>query len=104
MNQRQQIEQHLIERAMKDETFRKQLIENPGTAIETETGIKIPETMKIKVLEEDQQTVYLILPQNSARNDEIELSESELEKVAGGFDIWSNDSVCPICDDHCPRR
>ena len=51
MNQRQQLEQQLIEKAMKDESFRKQLIENPGAAIEAETGMKIPETMKIKVLE-----------------------------------------------------
>ncbi len=47
MNQRHQLEQQLIEKAMKDETFRKQLIENPGTAIEAETGINIQETMKI---------------------------------------------------------
>ena len=84
MNQRQQLEQKLIEKAMKDETFRKQLIENPGTAIEAETGIKIPDTMKMKVLEEDPQTVYLILPPNPVLNTEMELSEAELESVAGG--------------------
>ena len=63
MNQRQQLEQKLIEKAMKDDSFRKQLIENPNAAIEDETGIKIPEAMKIIVLEEDPQTVYLVLPQ-----------------------------------------
>ena len=47
MNQRQQLEQLLIEKAMKDESFRNQLIENPGAAIEAETGINIQETMKI---------------------------------------------------------
>ena len=91
MNQRQQLEQQLIEKAMKDESFRKQLIENPGAAIEAETGMKIPETLKIKVLEESPQTVYIVLPYIPGKDTEIELTESELEKVAGGHqDIWTN--------------
>ena len=89
--QRQQLEQHLIEKAMKDESFRKLLIENPGAAIEAETGMKIPETLKIKVLEEGPQTVYLVLPSIPGKDIEIELTESELEEVAGGHqDIWTN--------------
>ena len=94
MNQRQQLEQQLIEKAMKNEAFRKQLIENPVASIEAETGIKIPETMKIKVLEEDPKTVYLILPsvQVQVQEAEMELSEAELEAVAGGgyYDIWGD--------------
>ena len=91
MNQRQQFEQQLIEKAMKDESFRKLLIENPGAAIEAETGMKIPETLKIKVLEEGPQTVYLVLPSIPGKDTEIELTESELEEVAGGHqDIWTN--------------
>ena len=87
--QRQQLEQHLIEKAMKDESFRKLLIENPGAAIEAETGMKIPETVKIKVLEEDPQTVYLVLPSIPVQEGELELSQSELESVAGGTGIWT---------------
>jgi hypothetical protein len=83
MNQRQQLEQKLIEKATKDESFRKQLIENPSAAIENETGMKIPEGMKIIVLEENPQTVYLMLPQVNNQETEMELSESELESVAG---------------------
>jgi hypothetical protein len=84
MNQRQQLEQQLIEKAMKDDAFRQQLIENPIAAIEAETGMKIPEFVKIIVLEEDPKTVYLILPQNPVQNTEMELSVAELESVAGG--------------------
>ena len=91
MNQRQQLEQKLIEKAMKDESFRKQLIENPTSVIESETGIKIPETMKIKVLEEDPSTVYLVLPQMRSRNAEMELTEAELTSVSGGTseEVWT---------------
>ena len=84
MTQRQQLEQKLIEKAMKDGTFRKLLIENPASIIESETGMKISKTIKIKVMEEDQQTVYLVLPATSLQNSDLELSEAELESVAGG--------------------
>jgi hypothetical protein len=93
MTQRQQLEQKLIEKAMKDESFRKQLIENPGTAIEEETGMKIPEAVKFKVLEEDQQTVYLVLPAISLQNSDLELSEAELESVAGGTEGGGGQAV-----------
>jgi hypothetical protein len=85
MNQRNEFEKLLIEKAMKDKSFRKQLIKDPNAAIEAETGIKIPEKMKIEVLEEDPKTVYLILPQVFSQETELELTEYELENVSGGF-------------------
>ena len=91
--QRKQLEQQLIEKAMKDESFRKQLIENPCAAIEAVTGMKIPETIKIKVLEEDPQTVYLVLPFIHSVDNEMELSEADLQAVSGGdyyYDIYTN--------------
>ena len=84
MGQRQQLEKQLIEKAFKDESFRKQLVENPGAAIEAETGRKIPETVKIKVLEEDPQTVYLVLPDTLGMSGQNELTDEELNSVAGG--------------------
>ena len=84
MKQRQLLKDQLLEKAMKDEAFREKLLENPAAAIEAETGIRIPETIKIKVLEEDIRNVYLILPQNYSQNNDMELSEAELESVAGG--------------------
>ena len=94
MNQRQQLEQQLIEKAIKDESFRKQLIENPAAAIEAETGMKIPEAMKIVVLEENPQTVYLVLPQIHAQNFEMEITDSELNAVAGGYDYTHSYMIC----------
>jgi hypothetical protein len=99
MEQRKQLEQKLIEKAMKDESFRKQLIENPKEVIEAEFGKKIPESIKINVLEEDAQTVYLVLPQVSAQNSEMELTDAELNTVAGGTWSWDEcDSFMEGCD------
>jgi hypothetical protein len=81
---RQQLEQKLIEKAMKDDAFRKLLLENPAIAIETETGWEIPETIHVKVLEEDPQTVYLILPPAQEVNEQNELSNEEIASVYGG--------------------
>ncbi len=90
MNPRQQLQQKLIEKSMKDENFRKQLIENPSATIESETSIKIQESIKIKVLEEDNNSFYIILPaQNNETEDE--LTDSELEHVAGGY---TGDTTC----------
>ena len=101
MDQRKQLEQKLIEKAMKDESFKKRLIENPKEVIETESGRKIPETIKINVLEENPETVYLILPYVPVLNFEVELSEAELEAVAGG-DIWTIASCS--CNDTCGTK
>jgi len=83
---RQQLEQALIEKAMNDEAFRKELIANPKEIIEKETGMKLPEAFNVKVLEEDAQSFYLVLPNQVKPGTEDELSEAELEMVSGGWD------------------
>ena len=87
MNQRQQLEQKLIEKALKDEAFRKLLIENPSAAIEKEFNIKLPESLKLKVLEEDAKTVFMVLPYIPAPGADMELTEAELESVSGGTNV-----------------
>ncbi|MEI6172479.1 MAG: NHLP leader peptide family RiPP precursor [Bacteroidota bacterium] len=84
MEPRKQLEQALIEKAMKDESFRKQLIEDPRSVIQEEFKMKIPDSLNLIVLEEDQKTFYLILPSNPSPGEEMELTEAELEGVSGG--------------------
>jgi Lhr-like helicase len=84
--QRKQLEERLIAKATKDETFRNNLLTSPREALETELGITIPDTVIIKVLEEDQNSFYLVLPPIINPETEDELSEAELEMVSGGWD------------------
>jgi len=87
--QRKQLEQHLIEKAMKDESFRNMLLENPHAAIEQELQTKLPESIKIRVLQEQSNSLYLILPPLPADPGSEALTESELASVAGGGDGYS---------------
>jgi len=99
MKQRQQLEQHLIEKAMKDPEFRKRLIENPKAVIQEVTGVELPPSFNLSILEEDPQTVYLVLPCIPTPLDEMELTENELEMVAGGR---AEDSVLICTVFGCP--
>jgi len=98
MDQKQQMEQRLVEKAMKDEQFREQLRVSPKETIEAELGIKLPQALNIHVLEEKPDSVFLILPNTSTNLSDGELSEAELESVSGG---WSGDTECGTCDG-CP--
>ena len=97
MIQKKELEEKLIVKALKNEAFRKQLIDNPKVIIEQEMRMKIPESILIKIVEEDPQTIYLVLPYVPEREEGTELSEIEMENVAGGFSTW------PYCtqDDGC---
>jgi len=92
-NFRRQIEAKLIEKASKDENFRQKLMENPKTAIQNELGGLIPDSVSIKVIEEKENEVCLVIPNTGIVTSE--LSDVELESVAGGW--TSGPSTCTQC-------
>lgn len=77
---RQEIESKLIAQAWQDESFKHELLSNPKTAFENE-GISIPESIEIRVVEETSDCLYFVLPMQPSE----ELSDAELESVAGGW-------------------
>lgn len=52
----------LIARAMKDQAFRAELVHNPKRIIERECGVRFPEDVDVKVLEDTPTTVHVVLP------------------------------------------
>lgn len=86
LNQQQELFQKVINEAWENETFKKELLENPVAAIEKLTGktLQIPEGKKFVVRDQtDNSKVYINIPANKKVED-AELSEEQLELVAGG--------------------
>ena len=80
-----EFEADIISRALEDDDFRKRLLDDPKKLIEQESGKPLPEALKIRVIEEEMNSLTLVLPRApKAAGEEGELSEEALEKVAGG--------------------
>lgn len=97
MSQRSELEQKLIERAWEDETFKQELISNPKAVINRESGQQLPEALEIEVLQESANKAYFVLPENPAQGSDQELSEKELETVAGGVNLCALISSVTQC-------
>jgi hypothetical protein len=81
---RAEIERRLIERSLEDESFRQRLLADPKGTLEEKLGTRLPEGVQIRAVEETADTIYLVLPSSSPLGGTRELSDSELEVVAGG--------------------
>ena len=80
---RDQISAAIAEKAWKDEAFHKEVLANPNKAYEQYLGRPVPAGMTIKVVEDTPNTVHFVIPAKPANAGE--LSDSELENVAGGL-------------------
>jgi len=74
----------LIAKAWSDEDFKARLLADPKAAMK-EAGIDVPEGVEIEVVESTQEKAYLVIPANPVG----ELSDEDLDKVAGGACSWS---------------
>jgi Nitrile hydratase, alpha chain len=85
---RAEMERKLIHRSLQDEDFRQRLLDDRKGTLEQELGTRLPEGFRVRVVEETAQTIYLVLPSASPLGQGEELSDQELEAVAGGSDTW----------------
>ncbi len=76
--------QTVVNKAWDDAQFKSDLVSNPKSAIESATGLKVPEHVAIVVNDQtDEDTVFLNIPPKP-NFDDMELTDEQLEQVAGG--------------------
>jgi len=80
---RNEFEARINARANKDAAFKQELLANPKGVLARELGGEIPAHVKVNVVVETADTVYLVLraPPVGAKG---ELADAELDAVAGG--------------------
>lgn len=86
LKNRQDVETQVITRALKDASFKQQLLSSPSMAkaeYEKEFGQKLPADLQVKVVEEDPHTAYIVLPYVASTEDMTEI----LENAPSGFTI-----------------
>jgi|SRR5688572_29109026 hypothetical protein len=92
---RAEIERSLIERSLEDEALRQRLLADPKAAVEEELGTRLPDEVQVIAVEETAETIYLVLPSASPLGEGGELSDRELEAVAGGgATVWGETCSC----------
>jgi hypothetical protein len=77
----------LVARAWTDPAFKAKLLADPAAVLKA-NGLSIPPGITVKVVENTDKVVHLVLPIRSAPQElsDAELSEVELQQAAGGTD------------------
>lgn len=80
----QEFQAALVYRAIKEDDFRKELLDDPTAAVEKELGriapgVQLKSHLKIKVVQQQPDELLIILPPAGAA-----LSEADLSNVSGG--------------------
>ena len=93
---RSELRAQLIERATRDQAFRQELVRDPKGVIQRELSVEIPPGVDIRVVEESPTTSYLVLPPAPVASGQ-QLSDRDLEAVAGGWSAWTDCGSCDAC-------
>ena len=91
---RHEIEAKIARRAWADEAFRAEFLADPAAAFVKYAGVPAARLPRLVVHEEQPGTWHIVLPARPAATGE--LSDEELEKVAGGTDLVATISVAIV--------
>jgi len=82
----------LISRAWSDEAFKARLLSNTMATLK-ESSIAVPEGVTVKAVENTDKVFHLVIP---PKPEPRELSDEDLDKVAGAGCGWACGSDAPI--------
>jgi hypothetical protein len=77
-NKRQQLEVHLAAKAKADPDFRDKLLTHPKETIESELGMRFPESLRVTVHEEKVNQLHVVLPIDLQTDDELRLGKRDV--------------------------
>ena len=76
--------------AAQNPEYRKAVLKNPKRVLAAQMNQKLPDSLKVKVIEDKADTVHLVLPFQGKGD---ELSDADLEAAAGGSGKGTMDST-----------
>ncbi len=79
----------LVAKSWEDANLRQRMLDEPAAVLK-ENGVQVPAGFRVHTFEDDGQTI--VLPVN-VEPAETELSEEELESVAGGVEVIANPTI-----------
>ncbi|WP_299435393.1 NHLP leader peptide family RiPP precursor [uncultured Aquimarina sp.] len=98
----QRLLQEVVVKAWEDTAFKKEFVSNPLEAVKKLTGetLELPKGKELVVIDSsDENKVYVNIPTKSVPLEDVELSDEELEKVAGG--TMTDDTIIDSCFGPC---
>lgn len=86
---RAEFEKDVVLKAWRDSAFKEELLKDPKGTLERQlqelhAEAKLPEDLEVEVLEESTKKIYLVVPQHPEELTDRDISDEELEAVAGG--------------------
>lgn len=90
----QRVIEESIRRGKTDQQFRSLALSNPRAAVEQVAGKPVPEGLRVKFFDGSGEHLSIILPEYV--EDESELSDTQLEQVAGGRCALSCVGSCAV--------
>lgn len=78
-------------KAGSDAKFRAEFLANPHAAFESWFGTALPPQIKLRAIEEGADEYVVVIPHNAAAGKDGELSDDDLEAVAGGSKSGASD-------------